>query len=202
MFLGPLDAMKPWSTAGIEGISRFLKRVWREFIDETGSITKKFTAGPDTKATVSLLNETILKVGEDIEELRLNTAISQLMICLNHLQKEPTYSTQTAKDFIKILAPLAPHLAEEIWNRFGEQTSISCARWPQADLTKCTKDEMKIVCQVNGKVRGEIIVPIDTKPEKILSLAKNNPRVATFLKETQVVKEIYVPGKIVNLVVR
>lgn len=202
MFLGPLEAMKPWNTKGIEGISRFLRKVWREFINREGQMNPKIKGDLETNPDTSrILAESVKKVGEDIENLRLNTAISQMMICINHLQKVDTFSLPTAKAFLQILAPFAPHLAEELWERIGETPSILNAPWPAVDETQLQKAEAKIIFQVNGKYRGDSMVPKDATEDEVVKLAEAHERVAPFLRDTEIRKVIYVPGKILNLVV-
>jgi leucyl-tRNA synthetase, eubacterial and mitochondrial family len=203
MFLGPLEASKPWNLQNVEGVFRFLKKVWREYINLDGEISAKIQAGfHDTPAFEQLLHETISKVTEAIENLRFNTAIAQLMIFMNGFQKEATVSLDSAKKFLQLLAPFAPHIAEELWSRLGENASIIEASWPKFDPNKCVRSELKIVVQVNGKVRDEIYVNADTEKNAILEAAKQAPKAARYLQSSTIVKEIYVPGKLVNFVVK
>lgn len=204
MFLGPLEAMKPWNTGGMEGIARFLRKIWRELIDEqTGGLSAKIAKGhEDDKATLRLLHETIKKVTEDIEALGFNTAISQMMILVNHLAKQEKYSHETASVLVQLVAPFAPHMGEELWERLGHKPSVVHAKWPEFDASKLVQDEVKIVFQVNGKVRGDALVSKDISKDEVLSMAKANERVAAQLEGKSIVKEIYVPGKIVNLVAK
>lgn len=203
MFLGPLEAMKPWNTANIEGIARFLRKVWREYITETGAINPKIQEGvQDDPETERLLHESIKKVGEDIEALRLNTAISQLMILINRIQKVDTLSRVAAKAFIQMLAPFAPHLCEELWARLGEAPTVAKAPFPKYDPAKLEVSEIKVMVQVMGKLRGEILMPKDVSKDDAIASAKAHPNVAPHLDGKTLVKEIYVPGKIVNFVVR
>ena len=165
MFLGPLEASKPWNLQNVEGVFRFLKKIWREYINLDGEISVKVQADfHDTPAFEQLLHETISKVTEAIENLRFNTAIAQLMIFMNGFQKEAAVSLDSAKKFLQLLAPFAPHIAEELWSRLGENTSVIGAGWPKFDPNKCIRSELKIVVQVNGKVRDEIYV--NTNAEK------------------------------------
>jgi leucyl-tRNA synthetase len=202
MFLGPLDAMKPWNTRGIEGVFRFLKKVWRECIGEDGRTHPKIsTAATDAPELERLLHETIRKVGEDIEGLRFNTAISQMMIFVNAVQKAPTVSRHTMLAFLQLLAPFAPHLAEELWARLGEKPSILHARWPVYDAAKLVVEQVKLVFQVNGRFRGDQLVPVGLVETDAVALAHKNPRVMPYLAGKTVKKVIYVPGRILNLVV-
>jgi leucyl-tRNA synthetase len=198
MFLGPLEAVKPWSEKGIEGVNRFLKKVWREFSDNS-----KHSDGEETNAdTLRLLHETIKKVTEDVENLRFNTAISQMMILINHLQKADGYSTETAKTLLRLLAPFAPHLSEELWERLGGTPSVTNHPWPEFREDLLVSDEMVIVFQVNGKLRGEGNFPKDVDKDEVIAAAKAHERVLPFIEGKELVREIYVPGKLVNLVAK
>ena len=198
MFLGPLEAVKPWSEKGIEGVNRFLRKAWREFSNDS-----KRTHGEETNAeTLKLLHETIKKVTEDIENLRFNTAISQMMILNNHLQKTESYATDTAKTLLQLLAPFAPHVAEELWERLGGVPSIVNHPWPTFREELLVSDEILIVFQVNGKLRGEGNFPKDIEKDEIIAAAKAHPRVQTFIEGKELFREIYVPGKLVNLVAK
>jgi len=202
MFLGPLEDVKPWNTTGIDGVSRFLRRVWREFIDRDGAIHSKIQDGlTDSPETERLLHETIKKVTGDIERLRFNTAISQMMIFANHLQKVEAISLAAAKIFIQLLAPFAPHMCEELWERLGEEPSIINAPWPQFDPAKLTTEEVRIVFQINGKLRGDALVPKEADEETVLETARSHPRVKAHLEGKTIKKVIFVPDKILNIVV-
>ena len=195
MFLGPLEAVKPWSEKGIEGVHRFLKKVHRECLQ-----TEKHVQDEEAnKETLKVLHETIIKVTEAIEDLRFNVAISQMMILINQLQKAESYSKNSIKVLIQLLAPFAPHLAEELWESLGGKPSIANEPWPQAQKELLVADEITIVFQVNGKLRGEGQFPKDVDKETVLSAAKADPKVQSFLEGKKIVKEIYVPGKLVNL---
>ena len=202
MFLGPLEAMKPWSMQQIEGVHRFLQKVWREAIAPDGSVNPKISAdAAETPELTKALHETIKKVGEDIEALRFNTAISQMMIFVNALQKAPALRQDTAMAFLKVLAPFAPHLAEELWARLGGHESVMRAPWPVYDPARLTVSEVKLVFQVNGKHRGDQLVPVGISQDEAVRLARANPRVAPHLEGKVLKRVIYVPGKILNLVV-
>ncbi|MEM0966874.1 MAG: leucine--tRNA ligase [Verrucomicrobiota bacterium] len=201
MFLGPLEDMKPWNPSGIEGVSRFLKKVWRSFIGMDGKKSERIQSDVDeTAENRRILHETIHKVTEDIRGLRLNTAISQMMICINQLAKSETIHLETAKQFIQLLAPFAPHLSEEIWSRLGGIPSISMHPWPEADLSLLTKDTVTYVIQVNGKVRAEMVFDKEAGKDMVLAEARTAERVSAFLEGKEIRKEIFVPGKIVNFV--
>lgn len=203
MFLGPLEAMKPWNPQGIEGIARFLKKLWREFAgDDTGVESKVKADAEDSAETIKMLHQTIKKVTEDYEVLSFNTAISQMMICLNHFGKTEKISQQSAKAFLRLLAPLAPHVCEELWSRLGNKDSILASGWPAFDASKLVEDTVKLMVQINGKLRGELAIAKDTPKDDVLAAAKALEKVTPHLDGKNIVKEIYVPGRIVNLVVK
>ncbi|MCH8473607.1 MAG: leucine--tRNA ligase [Opitutales bacterium] len=203
MFLGPLEQMKPWNTKGIEGVSRFLKKLWREVVGADGALAGKLHEGPEKDAETSrLLHQTIAKVTEDIENLRLNTALSQLMILVNHLGRKNEVSRETACDLVRLVAPLAPHVGEELWARLGGEGSVVYAGWPVFDESKVKTDEVKIVFQINGKYRGEAMVDKTADKDAVLAIAREQPRVAQHLEGKELVKVIFVPGRILNLVVK
>ncbi len=202
MFLGPLEAMKPWNPQGIEGVFRFLRGVWREVVAADGSIAGRIVDGPEPdEETARLLHQTIRKVTADIEGLRYNTAVSQLMILRNQLQRSTTVARGTIRTFLQLLQPLAPHLASELWDRLGEREPIHTAPWPQADAAKLVVDTVKVVIQVNGRMRGEAVVSPTTSEEELVALARANDRVAPHLEGRTLRKVVHVPGRILNLVV-
>jgi len=203
MFLGPLEDQKPWNTGGIEGISRFLRKFWKEFIDRDAKISAKIDASfKDSPETLKILNETIKKVSNDIEGLRFNTAISQMMILISHIQKCEKISLDSAIKFLKILAPFAPHICEEIWERLGNKESIAHSPWPVADESLMHSNTVKIAIQVNGKLRGEMLVEQSESSVDVIAKAKQVEKVATHISNMSIIKEIYVPNKIVNFVVK
>jgi leucyl-tRNA synthetase len=202
MFLGPLEAMKPWNPRGIEGVHRFLQKVWRECLGPDGAVAAKLSPdAAEDPALTRLLHETIRKVGDDIEALRFNTAISQMMIFANALQKAPAARTGSVRAFLQLLAPFAPHLGEELWARLGGTGSVMAAPWPAYDPALLTASEVKLVFQVNGKHRGEQLVPVGTGQEEAVALARGHAKVAPHLEGKELRRVIYVPGKILNLVV-
>ena len=148
-----------------------------------------------------LLHETIKKVGDDIEGLRFNTAISQMMICANALQKAPIVSRASALTLLQLLAPFSPHIAEELWARLGASGSIMAAPWPQFDAAKLATTEVKLVFQVNGKHRGDQLVPVGLAQDAAVHLAQANAGVAPHLAGKNVKRIVYVPGRILNIVV-
>ncbi len=202
MFLGPLEAMKPWNPKGIEGVHRFLRKVWRECLNEEGAVNPRISAAGRLSAeTDKLLHETIRKVGDDIEGLHFNTAISQMMILSNALQKEPALPRAAMQDLLRLLAPFAPHLAEELWARLGGTESIMTAGWPVFDPAKLVVSTVKIVIQVNGKHRGDVTVGTDIAEAELVQLASANPKVAPHIGGKPIKRTIYVRGRLINLLV-
>ena len=202
MFLGPLEAMKPWNPRGIEGVYRFLQKLWRLCVDPEGNPSPKITdTAIDSGELLKVLHETIRKVGEDIENLRYNTSVSQMMILVNQLQKASEINRSTITSFLKVLAPFAPHITEELWSRLGQSGSITTAPWPSFDQKFLTKNESKLVFQINGKHRGDKMLPIDISQETAIEEAKAHPKVVPHLKGKAIKRVIYVPGRILNLVV-
>ncbi|MES2691851.1 MAG: leucine--tRNA ligase [Verrucomicrobiota bacterium] len=202
MFLGPLEAMKPWSMKQIEGVHRFLQKVWREIIAQDGSVHTRIAPGAAEPAELTkLLHETVKKVGTKIETMQFNTAISDMMVFANALQKAPAVSRETALAFLQVLAPFAPHIAEELWARLGGSGSVMSAAWPTYDAARLATSEVKLVFQVNGKHRGDQLVPVDTTQETALQFARESPRVVPHLEGKTIKRIIFVPGKILNIVV-
>jgi leucyl-tRNA synthetase len=201
MFLGPLETMKPWNLRGIEGVHRFLQKVWSDYVGEDGRAHPKIADGAkDPEELERLLHETIRKVGDDIESMRFNTAISQMMIFENALHKEPRVSRATALAFIQVLAPFAPHFAEELWSRLGAPGRAASAPWPRFDPKRLAAAQVRLVFQVNGKHRADLLVPVNLPQDEAVALAKANERVAPFLAGKTIAKVVYVPGRILNLV--
>ncbi|WP_269526645.1 leucine--tRNA ligase [Coraliomargarita parva] len=201
MFLGPLEAMKPWNTKGIEGIARFLRKIWRLVVGEDGE--RQANIASDNKLDAEserVLHATIKKVTEDYEALGFNTAISQMMICVNQLGKQNALSIEAVQTLLQLVAPLAPHIAEELWERLGHSGSIVDAGWPACDESKLVEDTIKIVFQVNGKYRGDAQLPADVSKNDAIAAAKAHERVIPHIEGKEIKREIYVPGKIVNIV--
>jgi len=202
MFLGPLEAMKPWNPKGIEGVHRFLRKVWRECLDAEGAVNPRIAPGAALSAeTEKLLHETIRKVGDDIEGLRFNTAISQMMILVNALQKETALPRAALLDLLRLLAPFAPHVAEELWSRLGKTGSVMNAGWPSFDAGKLVSDTVKVVIQVNGKHRGDVSVARDAAEAEIVRMALANPKIAPHIADKPVKRTVYIKGRLLNLLV-
>ena len=203
MFMGPLEDMKPWNTKGIEGISRFLRRFFREALGEDGNGSQKIHKDAENSDKfLQTLHFTIQKVTEDIETLRFNTAISQLMIALNQVQEENQVSTKAMSQLTQLLAPFAPHIAEEIWARLGNAGSVAEAAWPQHDPKFLIQDTVEIPVQIDGRVRGNLIVSPTATQEEVLNLLKQDVALSTYVSGKSIKKTIYVTGKILNLVLQ
>ena len=201
MFMGPLQAVKPWSTKGVEGVHRFLKRA-NKLVTET-----KIADRAMTQAEAKSLNAMIKKVGDDIEAMAFNTAISAMMVYINEAEDFAKKSSdglpkEYLEKFVQCLAPFAPHLGEELWQLLGHDGTITYVPWPQFDAAALVEDEIEIPVQVLGKLRGRITVPVAATPAEMEVAAKANPDVAKFLEGKTIVKVIAVPKRMVNFVVR
>jgi leucyl-tRNA synthetase len=202
LFMGPFDKGAPWSTDGIAGVYRFLQRAWRMLVDEEadGEPVRALEAGPGTEAQRRLLAVTIDGVTRDVEALQFNTAISKLMVFAREVEKEATLPLAAARDFVLLLAPFAPHLAEELWQRLGESESLSAAPWPEADSRWLVTDVVTLVVQVAGKRRDQIEVPADADEAVIRAAALAAPNVKRHLGDSEPRRVIVVPGRLVNVV--
>lgn len=195
MFMGPLQQEKPWSTQGLTGVYRFLDRVWR--------LTERtVTDGTPDDALLRTLHKTIKKVGDDTAKLAFNTAISQMMILVNELYKRDDLPRSVWDPFIRLLSPFAPHLAEELWEMIGNPPPASLADWPTYDPSLTVDDEVEIVVQVNGKIRGRFHTAVGTDRETLQTMAQDLDRVKSSLDGKTVAKVIAVPDKLVNIVAK
>jgi leucyl-tRNA synthetase len=204
LFMGPLDQTKPWQTAGVDGVYRFLQRTWRFSIDEeTNELSALLTDdAADTAPELNkALHKTIKKVTEDLEHLRFNTAIAQMMTFLNVAGSAKSIPKAIWKDFIRLVGPFAPHLGEEVWSRIGGEGLVSLADWPAFDEALCIDNTLKMVLQVNGKKRDEIDIPRDMPKDEIEKLALANERVIKFMEGKEPRRVIVVPGRLVNIVI-
>jgi leucyl-tRNA synthetase len=199
MFMGPLEDMKPWNSQGIAGVRRFLERVY--------SVSENFQ-GEDEEKSLSLLHKTIKKVGEDIENFRYNTAISALMILINNLTEGKNKTgrwplkKESVEKFILLLAPFAPHLAEEIWEKLGNKISIFKSSWPQYDSELIKDKKINLAVSINGKVRATLEAAADITESEALSLAQETENVKKWLEGKEIIKKVFVPGKLLNIVVK
>jgi len=199
MFMGPLEAVKPWSTRGVEGVTRFLERAWRLMVTEEGRLSSRVVETVPTLEHQRLLHQTIKKVTEDIEALRFNTAISQMMVFTNEMTKAEQRSRAVLEPFVLILAPFAPHLAEELWEVLGHQPSVAQQPWPIYDPGMTASDRLTIPIQVNGKLRTKLDVGADATREQIEGLAR--AQIADWLQGKEPKKIVYVEKKLMNFVI-
>lgn len=197
MFMGPLEASIAWSETGLDGARRFLDRVWRLFVQDNGQLSEKITA-EQNKAMDRIYHQTVKKVTEDYEGIRFNTAISQMMVFINEAYKAETLPKAYAEGFAKLLSPVAPHLAEELWEKLGHGESITYATWPAYDEGKLVDDEIEVIVQVNGKLRGKVTIAKDATKQQMEEAAID--KVQTQIEGKTIRKIIAVPGKLVNIV--
>jgi len=201
MFMGPLDKAKPWSTTGLQGSHRFLKRIWRMFDSENGGLKITDVDPAEDKKLYKLLHRTIMKVTIDIENLRFNTAISALMTLGNKMKSRMSVSSVNAETFILMISPFVPHIAEEIWRRLGHTETIVFENWPEYDELLAKEDLTNIAVQVNGKLRGEFQVENDIDVEIIEQIAKELPEIQKWTDGKEILKVVVVPNRVVNIVI-
>jgi leucyl-tRNA synthetase len=200
MYMGPLEASKPWNTRDIVGVNRFLRRVWRNFVDpDSGELL--VSEEEPTEDQLRALHNTIARVTGDMERMSFNTAIAALIEFTSVLVALDKIPRILADAFLLLLAPLAPHMAEELWQRVGHSDSLAYEPWPEASEQWLARDTMKIAVQVNGKVRGTIEVATDASKEDIIAAGRQEENVARHLEGKETRREIYVPGRLVNIVV-
>jgi leucyl-tRNA synthetase len=202
MFMGPLEEMKPWSTRGVEGVARFLNRVWRLYLTEEGTLDPALRDIPVPEDLEHSFAVTVKKVGDDIEGLRFNTAIAQMMIFVNDVTRTDLRPRRILEPFVLLLAPFAPHLAEEIWEKLGHPATLLREPWPSYDEAKLRRATVEVVLQVNGKVRSKMEVAPGTAGNELEALALADDNVRRHMEGKAVVKRIVVPDKLVNIVVR
>ena len=190
MFIGPFDQAVAWDDKSVIGIRRFVDRLY--------SLKNKVS---ESENSLSIIHKTIKKVGEDIDNMAFNTAISSLMICLNEFEKEANVSQNDFKSFLKLVAPFAPFITEELWKELGEGISIHKEEWPKVDANKLIDNDVTYVLQVNGKLRGEVTLPKDTSKEDVLNAVKSLDSYAKYVGGTTPKQQIFVPGKLVNIVI-
>jgi leucyl-tRNA synthetase len=201
MFMGPLEATKPWNTNGVEGTYRFLARVWRLFVNEDGTLTSKLSKDGETSDEFKRVwHRSIKKIGEDYEGLRFNTVISQLMIFVNEAYKTEVLPEQAMRDFLQLLSPIAPHISEELWAMLGQKESITYSQWPSYDAAWTVDQEVEIVVQVNGKIVERLSIAADTNQADMEALAKDLHKVQELIAGKTVRKVVAVKGKLVNIV--
>lgn len=199
MFMGPLDASIAWSENGLEGNRKFLDRVWRLIVDENNKMRDRITTLNDGKLD-KVYHQTVKKVTEDYENLHFNTAISQLMVFVNEAYKVDALPYEYIEGFVQLLAPIAPHMGEELWAILGNEEGISYAAWPTYDESALVEDEIEVVFQINGKVRGKANVSRDLPKDELEKIAMNNETIKENIAGKTVRKVIVVPNKLVNIV--
>ena len=196
MFMGPLEVSKPWSSSAVAGARKFINRVWN-FFTEPSNITET-----DDGKLQKLYHQTVKKVTSDFETLGFNTAIAQMMVFINEVYKNGSCPKEYAEGFIKMLSCIAPHVCEEIWQLFGHAESIAYESWPVYDESKCASDTIEMPIQVNGKVRNVIAIGKNASKEEVLSIVMADEKIKAAIDGKNIVKEIVVPGKIINIVVK
>jgi leucyl-tRNA synthetase len=202
MFMGPFEEMKPWSMRGVEGVHRFLNRVWRLFITEDDNLDPNLQTSPVTDELQRIYHYTIKKIGDDIDELKFNTAISQMMIFVNEVMKSDARPRQLLEPFVLLLSPFAPHIAEELWRRLGHDATLAYEPWPEYDPAMLRRSTVEVVVQVNGKVRSRLEVPSGTPEKTLEELALADADVQRHTEGKKVLKVIVVKNRLVNLVVK
>jgi leucyl-tRNA synthetase len=204
MFMGPLEATKPWSMRGVEGVYRFLGRVWRLMIDDRSEELRLSGSGRDCepdRETLRKLHQTIKKVTDDLDSMRFNTAIAAMMEFVNHLTKLEVRPRSLLEPLVLMLAPFAPHLAEELWSALGHKETLAYEPWPKYNPALIKEDEVEIPVQINGKLRGKVTVPAGTNEETLRVTALADERISAQIAGKQIRKVIVVPGKLVNIVI-
>jgi leucyl-tRNA synthetase len=206
MFMGPLESTKPWNVSGVEGIYRFFNRVWRLFInEEDGKMNSKIVASPadgqSNEAFKRTWHRSIKKITEDYEALRFNTAISQMMIFINEAYKTEELPMAAMVQFVQLLSPIAPHIAEELWEQLGQKSSLTYEPWPAFDEAWIEDNEVEIVVQVNGKIIERVSISREMEESAMQELAQNLIKVQEAMAGKTIRKVIVVKGKLVNLVV-
>ena len=201
MFMGPLDAAKPWSKKGLNGANKFIKRVWRLLIDDNDDLRDRVTTLNDGKLDY-IYNKTVKKVTDDYTAMHFNTAISQLMVFVNEAFKVDALPLEYMEGLVKLLSPVTPHIAEELWTKLGHVGTITYESWPTYDEKKLVQDQVEIVVQVNGKVRAHITVDKDLPQDELQKQALSNKRVTQAVGDKKIVKVIVIPNKIISLVVK
>ena len=196
MFMGPIDAAKPWDPNGIDGAKKFLERIWRLYTEEDK------IKDEENKNLEKVYHQTVKKVTEDYETMNFNTAISSMMVFINAVYKENIFPKEYALNFLKMLNPIAPHITEELWQRLGNNDTITYATWPSFDESKMVDETFEMVVQVNGKVRGKIVVSTETSKEEMEKLALDISNVKNYIDGKEIVKIVTISKKLVSIVVK
>ncbi|NIA17301.1 MAG: class I tRNA ligase family protein, partial [Planctomycetes bacterium] len=201
MFMGPLEAAKPWNMQGVEGVYRFLAKLWRLIINPKNGQLQSISGSAPDEQTQRLLHQTIKKVDNDIEGFRFNTAISQMMIFVNHLTKQQSKPTEAIEKLLLLLAPFAPHIAEELWQRLGHTDSLAYQPWPGYDEELAKEKEVELAVQVLGKIKDKIVVSADTDEETIKEKALASEKVTNAIGGKEVKKIIVIKSRLVNIII-
>jgi len=202
MFMGPLEATKPWSMQGVEGVHRFLGKVWRLIVDqETGDLHKAVQDTAPDADTLRILHQTIQKVTQDIEGFAFNTAISQMMIFVNHLGRCDVRPKTVLEQFVLILSPFAPHICEELWEKLGHCTTLAYEPWPAFDPELAKAQQVEIAVQVLGKIKDKIVVAADASEAELEKVALASQKVQAAIAGKQPKKVIVIKGRLVNIVI-
>ena len=205
MFMGPLEAAKPWSMAGVNGVRNFLDRAWRMIVDNRVEKLQLHEAVQDVAPAedqLRVLHKTIKAVTADTDSLSFNTAIARMMEFVNFFTGQATRPLPVMKQFILLLSPYAPHIGEELWQLLGAETTLAYEPWPEFDESLTVDSQVEIPVQVQGKLRARIQLPADSTAEELEAAARLDEKIASLLAEVEVVKVITVPGKLVNFVVK
>ncbi len=205
MFMGPLEATKPWSMDGVNGVHGFLSRTWRLIVDER-SETMKLAAEvqdqPPGEEQSKWLHRTIAAVTKDTESMSFNTAIARMMEFVNYFTKQAVRPLSVMRQFVLLLAPYAPHIAEELWKILGQGESLALERWPEFEVAMLVDATVEIPVQINGKVRSRIVVPSDSSEADLVAAARQNARINDMIQGKQIVKTIAISNRLVSFVVK
>ena len=198
MFMGPLEVSKPWSATGVAGAKKFINRVWNFFTEK-----ENITETNDDKLT-KIYHQTVKKVSSDFEQLAFNPAIAQMMVFVNEVYKNGTCPREYAEGFIKMISCIIPHVGEEMWQILGHDTTIAFESWPTYDEAKCKDNEVNIAVQVNGKMRGTVLMAADLDNDTVVANVVADEKIARFLEKQggSIIKTIVVKNKLVNLIVK
>ena len=205
MFMGPLEATKPWSMAGVKGVRSFLDRVWRMIIDDRSETMQLSRAVEKVSPSVDqsrMLHRTIKEVTHDIEKMEFNTAIARMMEFVNYFTKQSVRPRSAMETFVLLLSPYAPHIAEELWQTLGHEGTLAYEPWPAFDDALTQDQSVEVPVQINGKLRARVVVAANCSKQELEEVARGDEKIAQLLSQVQIVKVIVVPGRMVNFVVK
>ena len=202
MFMGPIERAKPWNTEGLGGIHRFLNRIWRIYVNEDGRLNENIKESGAGDTFIKAYHKTVQIVGDHIERARFNTAISQMMVFINECYKETTLNRVMMTGFVKLLSPFAPHLAEELWEKLGQSTTLLYESWPEFDPDMVVEDIIEYPVQINGKVRFKLEIAADADEDSIKEALMEHERLPMYTEGKTIVKTIIIPKRIITLVVK